>query len=118
MPTSAVIGAAHTSRSWPTSTGAGAPHRRTTCPPRTPTATRRSPCRSTGAAAANLTGARFVALGVAIGLPERAAARAVRETAEAATAWLDDVESLPFDAGVNKKLTRVIAHRQRLLRTP
>lgn len=66
----------------------------------------------------NLTGARFVALGVAIGLPERAAARAVRETSEAATAWLDDVESLPFDIGVNERLKRVIAHRQRLLRTP
>lgn len=63
----------------------------------------------------NLTGARFRALGAALGLPEKAAARAVVETAQAADGWLDEVDGLPFDQGVNSKLKRVIAHRQRLL---
>ncbi|MDQ6523001.1 HipA domain-containing protein [Nocardioides sp. LHD-245] len=71
-----------------------------------------------GARDGNLTGARFRALGAALGLPERAARRAVAETADAADDWLDDVTSLPFDRDVTRKLQRVIAHRQRLLRTP
>ena len=65
----------------------------------------------------NLTGARFRALGAALGLPAKAAARAVAETAGAADRWLDEVDDLPFDAGVNRKLKRVIQHRQRLLLT-
>jgi serine/threonine-protein kinase HipA len=65
----------------------------------------------------NLTGARFRALGSAIGLPEKAAARGVTETAKAADRWLHEIDELPFDKGVNCKLKRVIQHRQRLLLT-
>jgi len=68
-----------------------------------------------GARDGNLTGARFRALGAALGLPERAAARAVTETAQAADAWLDEIDDLPFDPGINRKLKRVIQYRQRLL---
>lgn len=64
----------------------------------------------------NLTGARFVALGLAVGLPERAARRAVTETADAADGWLDELPQLPFDAGVITKMRRTMRHRQRLLR--
>lgn len=62
----------------------------------------------------DLPGRRFVALGAALGLNGRAARRAVRETAVAAEAWLDEIGELPFDAGVVRKLGRVI-HRRRLL---
>jgi len=65
----------------------------------------------------NLTGTRFRSLGAALGLPEKAAARAVAETARAADGWLDEVDDLPFDAGVNRKLKHVIKHRQGLLLT-
>jgi serine/threonine-protein kinase HipA len=63
----------------------------------------------------NLTGARFLSLGRSLGLPERAARRAVRETAQAADGWIEEVAELPFDTGITRKLRRVIQHRQRLL---
>jgi serine/threonine-protein kinase HipA len=63
----------------------------------------------------NLTGARLIALGEAIGLPERAARRAITETAEAVGSWADEVSELPFDSGVRRKLRRVIEHRCRHL---
>lgn len=63
----------------------------------------------------NLTGAGFLGLGQALGLPERAARRAVRETARAADGWIDEVAALPFDRSVTNKLRRVVQHRQRLL---
>lgn len=63
----------------------------------------------------NLTGARFLSLGRSLGLPERAARRAVHETARAADGWLDEVAGLPFGSGITGKLRRVIQHRQRLL---
>lgn len=63
----------------------------------------------------NLTGARFLSLGRSLGLPERAARRAVNETARAADGWIDEVAGLPFDGGLTRKLRRVIQRRQRLL---
>jgi serine/threonine-protein kinase HipA len=63
----------------------------------------------------NITGARYVDLGRALGLTDRAATRAVRETAEAVDDWIDEVAELPFDPGVLRTLTRVISRRQRLL---
>jgi serine/threonine-protein kinase HipA len=63
----------------------------------------------------NLTGARFLSLGRSLGLPERAARRAVQETAQAADGWIDEVAGLPFDSRITRKLRRVIQHRQRLL---
>jgi serine/threonine-protein kinase HipA len=60
----------------------------------------------------NLTGQRFLALGASLGLPERASRRAVVETAAAVDDWVDEVDQLPFDVGVRRKLKRVIAHRR------
>lgn len=60
----------------------------------------------------NLTGARFVRLGESLGLHPRAARRAVVETAEAVDAWLADLDELPFDSAVTRKLRRVISHRR------
>lgn len=70
----------------------------------------------TGRRDGNLTGARFVELGTALGMPERASRRAVLETADAVHGWIDELDQLPFDVGVCRKLRRVITHRQRLLR--
>ncbi len=56
----------------------------------------------------NLTGRRFVALGSALGLPERAARRALTETTAAVDEWIDEVDELPFDVGVVRKLKRVV----------
>lgn len=63
----------------------------------------------------NITGSRYLNLGVYLGLTERAARRAVRETAEAVHGWITELPELPFDAGVVKKLERVIRRRQGLL---
>ncbi|NYG59055.1 serine/threonine-protein kinase HipA [Nocardioides daedukensis] len=63
----------------------------------------------------NITGARYVELGQALGLPDRAARRAVRETALAVDGWIDELDELPFDAGVVRKLRRVISRRRSLL---
>lgn len=60
----------------------------------------------------NLTGRRFLALGSALGLPDRAARRAVTETAAAVDGWIDELEQLPFDVGLVRKLERVILHRR------
>ena len=60
----------------------------------------------------NLTGRRFVALGSALGLTDRAARRAVTETAAAVDGWIDELDQLPFDVGVVRKLERVIRHRR------
>lgn len=63
----------------------------------------------------NITGARFIALGEAIGLRPRAARSTVHRTAHAADKWHDEVDELPFDPGKRKKLKRIIENRQRLL---
>lgn len=66
----------------------------------------------TGRRDGNITGHRFVALGEALGLNQRAARRAVVETAAAVEVWIDELDQLPFDTGVVRKLRRVIAHRR------
>ena len=63
----------------------------------------------------NITGRRYVELGKTLGLTDRAARRAVRETADAVDGWIDEVDELPFDIAVLRKLKRVITRRQRLL---
>jgi serine/threonine-protein kinase HipA len=63
----------------------------------------------------NITGARYVELGRTFGLTDRAARRAVRETADAVEGWIDEVDELPFDIGVRRKLKRVIVRRRGLL---
>lgn len=64
----------------------------------------------------DLTLADFVALGSVLGLPERAVRRAVAELVERCGVWLPDLDKLPFDFGVIRKLRRAIEYRRRLLR--
>jgi serine/threonine-protein kinase HipA len=54
----------------------------------------------------------FVALGAALGVPERATRRALTEPANRADRWLPDLDALPFDRGQVSKLRRVIQHRR------
>ena len=63
----------------------------------------------------NISGARFVALGEAIGLRERAARRVTHEIAGLADQWIDEIDTLPFDPGKLTKLKRVVRNRQRML---
>lgn len=58
----------------------------------------------------------FVALGSVLGVPERAVRRAVGELVERCATWLPDLERLPFDGGVTRKLRRAIDYRRRQLR--
>jgi serine/threonine-protein kinase HipA len=54
----------------------------------------------------------FVGLGARIGVPERAVRRALSDLAQRVDLWLDDLTTLPFDAGQVRKLRRVIIHRR------
>lgn len=63
----------------------------------------------------NITGSRFIALGEAIGLRERAARGVVHQIARSADQWMDDIDTLPFDPGKLTKLKRVVANRQKML---
>jgi serine/threonine-protein kinase HipA len=69
----------------------------------------------TGKRDGNIAGSRYVALGEELGLPTRAARRAVVEVAQAVDSWIDDLEELPFDQGRIAKLRKVVRRRQRLL---
>lgn len=63
----------------------------------------------------NIARSRWVALGVELGLPERAAQRTVDRVATAVDRWIDDLDALPFDAGRISKLAKVIRSRQQKL---
>lgn len=63
----------------------------------------------------NIARARWVALGVELGLPERAAQRTVDGVATAVDRWIDDLGALPFDQGRITKLAKVIRSRQQKL---
>jgi serine/threonine-protein kinase HipA len=54
----------------------------------------------------------FIALGAALGIPERAIRRALTELADRADRWLPELDTLPFDRGQVSKLRRVIQHRR------
>ncbi len=54
----------------------------------------------------------FVALGIQLGVPVRAARRVLSELTERTELWLGDLEALPFDRGQTGKLRRVIARRR------
>lgn len=64
----------------------------------------------------NIPGARFVALGVGLGIPTKAARTIVTRVASSAGAWIDGLDELPFDKGLTNKLERVIRNRQTMLR--
>jgi serine/threonine-protein kinase HipA len=63
-------------------------------------------------AGGEFTTADFVGLGAALGVTERAVRGALRHLAQASDSWLDDLATLPFDAGQVRKLRRVILHRR------
>lgn len=54
----------------------------------------------------------FVGLGATLGLPGRAARRALADLVERVDRWLPDLDQLPFDRGKVAKLRRVIQHRR------
>lgn len=56
----------------------------------------------------------YVELGREPGLPASLAARAVLETANAFDTWIAELDELPVDGGLVRKLTRVVRRRQRL----
>lgn len=57
-------------------------------------------------------GRDFVALGSALGLPEKATRKLVEDQAERVDAWLPLLEELPFDPGKVHKLGRVVSYRR------
>jgi serine/threonine-protein kinase HipA len=59
----------------------------------------------------------FVALGAALGVPERATRRALTELADRTDRWLPELDALPFDRTQVSKLRRVIQHRRSRLAT-
>ena len=63
----------------------------------------------------NISRDRWVALGVELGLPRRAAERTVDRVAGAVDLWVDDLDTLPFDRGRIAKLARVVRSRQQKL---
>ncbi len=64
----------------------------------------------------NVSGAKFVDLGVGLGLPDRAARRVVTAIADSVDLWLPGVDDLPYDAGRLTKLQRVIRRRRDMLK--
>lgn len=62
--------------------------------------------------ASELGSAHFLRLGSALGLPERAARRALAQQVERVERWLPLLDDLPFDVGVRRKLVRVVQHRR------
>jgi len=54
----------------------------------------------------------FLALGDAVGLPQPAVKRALNELRDRVELWIDEVEELPFDAGLTHKLRRAILYRR------
>ncbi len=57
--------------------------------------------------------ADFVALGAAVGLRTRAVERALDELCERVPGWIDELDTLPFDARVIHKLRRAVEYRAR-----
>jgi serine/threonine-protein kinase HipA len=64
----------------------------------------------------NISGAHFVALAERVGVRDRAARTIIGRVADSADTWIGGLDALPFDAGIVRKLARVIRHRQELLR--
>ena len=57
----------------------------------------------------------FIALGATVGVRAPAVARALDELRERTGLWLDELDSLPFDEGVQRKLRRAIEYRRERL---
>lgn len=57
----------------------------------------------------------FLALGAALGVPDRAVQRVLRELADRVETWLPDLATLPFDRARVTKLRRLIEYRRRRL---
>jgi serine/threonine-protein kinase HipA len=67
--------------------------------------------RSTG----DLGAQSFVDLGWGLGLPERATRKVLIEVIDGTRIWRDNLQQLPFDVGIIRKLGRVIDYRARSL---
>jgi serine/threonine-protein kinase HipA len=65
-----------------------------------------------GRSGAEFRASDFVELGMTIGVPPRATARALADLVERADRWLPDLDRLPYDRGRLAKLRRVIQHRR------
>jgi serine/threonine-protein kinase HipA len=57
----------------------------------------------------------FIGLGAKLKLGERAVRRILSELADRSELWLSDLQNLPYDRGVVRKLHRLITHRLRRL---
>lgn len=57
----------------------------------------------------------FIALGERVGVRAPAVERALDELRERTALWMDELGSLPFDEGVQRKLRRAIEHRRERL---
>jgi serine/threonine-protein kinase HipA len=68
-----------------------------------------------GRSGGEITARAFVALGLQLGVPERAVRSALADIAERADGWLPDLDALPFDRGRIAKLRRTIGHRRQRL---
>ncbi len=53
----------------------------------------------------------FVELGRGLGLPERATRKLLTEVIDGSRMWRDDLDRLPFDVRITRKLSRVIDYR-------
>ncbi len=60
--------------------------------------------------------ADFVALGDVVGVPPRAVSRALDELCANVNTWIQDLDRLPFDSGLLRKLGRAIEYRTERLR--
>ncbi|MGO1956202.1 hypothetical protein, partial [Microbacterium sp.] len=58
----------------------------------------------------------FLALAAAVGIREPAAVRVLDSVADAADAWVEGMDALPFDSGVLQKTKRALINRRRMLR--
>ena len=58
----------------------------------------------------------FIALGEAVGVRAPAVERALDELCASVDRWIDDLDALPFDAGLVQKLRRAIEYRRQRLR--
>lgn len=64
---------------------------------------------------AGLPAGSFVALGLTLGVPERATRKVVGSLVESADLWLTDVDQLPFSATTIRKFRRVVDQRRHTL---
>lgn len=68
-----------------------------------------------GRATGDVGAGNFIGLGRGLGVPERATRRLLTEVIDGSRMWRDDLDQLPFDVALTRKLGRVIDYRLRRL---